>query len=64
MSHPTHKLKAYTGDVRKPLVFCSECGLEDTEASIHLSCTKTFYVGKLDLRIDNPQTKFVSGLPD
>ena len=63
MSHPSHKLKCYTGDHRRPVVFCENCGLEDHEASIHLPCVKTFYVGKLDLNVEKVHPKFVSGLP-
>lgn len=60
MSHPSHKLKAYTGDVRKPLVFCTNCGLEEGEVSIHAPCLNTFYV---DSPLSQSYPKFVSGLP-
>ncbi len=63
MPHPTHKLKAYCGEVNRPLVFCSECGLEEGEVSIHIPCIQSFYVPKLDTYIDKVQTQFVSGLP-
>lgn len=62
MSHPSHKLKAWTGDAFKPLVFCENCGQEETEASIHLPCAKTFYEKKVDTITLRPHTKFVSGL--
>lgn len=64
MAHSTHKLKAYTGDVYKPLVFCQNCGVEETEVSIHLECLETFYVKGVDTKFDTPYPKFVSGLPE
>lgn len=60
MPHYTHKLKAYTADYKKPLVFCTECGKEEDEAEINQPCCKTFYV---DTKIKVQHTKFVSGLP-
>ncbi len=42
MAHVTHKLKAYTGDYNKPLVFCEDCGYGDDEAAIHEPCNQKF----------------------
>ena len=64
MPHPSHKLKAYTADYKKPLVFCSECGKEEDEAEINWPCNKTFYIKKVDIIITPAYRKFVSGLPD
>ena len=61
MAHRSHKLKAYTGDVNRPLIFCENCGLEEQEVSIHAPCLNTFYV---DTPLSKPYPKFVSGLPD
>ena len=63
MAHLSHKLKAYTGDYRKPLVFCSECGKEEDEG-LNDACTKTFYVKKIDIEGQTIYPPFVSGLPD
>jgi len=60
MPHPSHKLKCYTADPRKPLVFCTLCGKEEDEG-LNNECTKTFYV---DTKQEAAYPKFVSGLPD
>ena len=59
MNHPTHKLKAYTGEPHKPLVFCEHCGKEEGEG-LSEPCDKK-YAAKWELmaeeRIDkNNQT--------
>lgn len=59
MSHPSHKLKAYCADVRKPLIFCELCGKDESEG-LDAPCNLTFYV---DNKADTNHTKFVSGLP-
>lgn len=64
MPHPSHSLKAWTGDVRSPLVFCAACGKEESEVEINQPCAETFYVPKLDTYVEKVHPKFVSGLPD
>jgi hypothetical protein len=64
MPHPTHSLKAWTGDPNKPLVFCAACGKEESEPDINQPCTETFYVPKLDLKTEKVHPEFISGLPD
>lgn len=63
MTHPTHKLKAYTADVHKPLVFCQLCGKEESEG-LELVCTEQFYQKDVDTIHSKPYNGFVSGLPD
>jgi len=64
MAHPSHSLKAWTGDVNKPLVFCQLCGVEDAENLINQQCAETFYVKPVDLKTEKVHPQFVSGLPD
>ena len=47
MIHPTHNLKAYTGDFNKKLVFCVNCGKEEDEG-LEEPCTNKFYVKAVD----------------
>jgi hypothetical protein len=64
MNHPSHKLKAYTADQFKPLVFCELCGKEETEG-LSEPCTKKFYTEKVvDTITQAKYPKFVSGLPE
>ena len=63
MSHPSHNLKAYTGDHRKPLVFCQLCGKEESEGLDNV-CTENFYDKGIDTTHNKPHSGFVSGLPD
>lgn len=58
MAHSTHRLKAYTADPRKPLVFCFLCGKEEDEG-LNDPCAETFY----QKEIDTPKREFYSGLP-
>lgn len=62
MAHPTHKLKAYCGDVRKKLVFCEQCGKEEDEAEINEPCKQSFYEKKVDIVSTKLHPEFVSGL--
>lgn len=64
MPHPTHSLKAYCAEYRKPLVFCAACGKEENEAEINQPCAETFYVRTVDLNTEKVHPKFISGLPD
>lgn len=47
MIHPSHELKAYTGDVNKRTEFCIFCGKE-VEEGLGEPCTKKFYVKDVD----------------
>jgi hypothetical protein len=58
MAHSTHRLKAYMGDYKRPLVFCSLCGKEEDEG-LNDSCALTFY----QKTVDTPKREFYSGLP-
>lgn len=62
MTHFTHKLKAYTADPRKPLVFCCLCGKEEDEG-LSEPCAETFYQMPVDIEAPKVDKKFVSGLP-
>jgi hypothetical protein len=64
MPHPTHSLKAWMAEPNRPLVFCAACGKEESEPDINQPCAETFYVPKLDLKIEKVHPKFISGLPD
>lgn len=63
MPHFSHKLKAYTADPRKPLVFCVLCGKEEDEG-LNEQCAETFYHIEVDTKKDTLYPQFVSGLPD
>jgi hypothetical protein len=58
MIHNTHKLKAYTADPRKPLVYCEKCGKEEDE-SLNDPCNEKFFVRT----VDTDNKTFYSGLP-
>lgn len=47
MNHPTHVLKAYTGDVNRRMTFCVKCGKEEDEG-LDQPCTEKFYVKSVD----------------
>lgn len=46
--HPTHRLKAYTGDVNKRHLFCERCGKEEDEEGIKEPCPGKFYASGVD----------------
>lgn len=48
MSHPSHKLKAYTAEVHKRLIFCELCG-KDEEEGLEEPCANKFYAKGVDL---------------
>ena len=48
MIHSTHKLKAWVGDYKKPVVFCSVCGKEENEEAIKEPCPGKFYSDAVD----------------
>jgi hypothetical protein len=60
MDHPSHKLNAYCQDYKLRTVYCEYC---EKEEGLNEPCAKTFYQNVVDLKIDNPHTQFVSGLP-
>ena len=51
MIHSTHKLKAYTGDVHKPMSFCEKCGKEADEG-LDYPCPGKFYAKEI---VDKPK---------
>lgn len=58
MIHKTHRLKAYTADPNKPLVFCSKCGKEEDEGLEEL-CSEKFFAKQ----VDTENKVFHSALP-
>lgn len=61
MPHSSHKLKCYTADPKKPLVFCCLCGKEEDEG-LDKPCAETFYESN-KITVDTVVPKFYSGLP-
>lgn len=57
MAHLTHRLKCYTGDHNKKLVFCEMCGQEEDEAGIHEPCTEKFFKHEVQTIVDKYKGK-------
>lgn len=51
MPRPSHTLKAYTGEWRKPLVFCESCGREEDEG-LNEPCPETFFIVEMKSIVD------------